>query len=687
VADRLADSSILRFGIFEVDLRNFELRRKGLKVKVQEKPFRVLTLLLQRPGQIVTRQELRKELWPANTFVGFDDGLNAAVKKLRIALGDSGENPRFVETVPRHGYRFIAPLERTAEALPSVSMPLEYSASFLKHAEAQPESGCFRSQPLRAVVPLILALVCSAVLIMNFADPRLREGNIIFPKSTNTVPRFRSIAVLPLEELSGNARQEYFSDGITDELITNLAQLRNVRVISRISSMRYKHTDKPLRQIGLELGVGALVEGTIQRIGNRVKIRVQLIDCGNDSHLWAQSCDRELSDILVTEEEVATSIADAIEVRLMPGGQDITAHARTVQPAAQDAYFRARYFLASRREQDYKKALKHFKLASELDPSDARALAGMADSYLLLGGYGLMPQREAVQEAKLAAQKAIALDPALSDAHVVLGKIAENYDWQWTVSDHEYARAIELRPSNSIAHHWYAEYLISMGRVSDAISEIKQAEQLDPLSPIVYADAGKIFWFARQYDLAVMEDKHALEIDPHFSLASDFLSLALLSQGHTNGAIAQVQRASRWDDTPLSLSILGYCYAVAGRKEEAQEVLYRLRELSTTRFVDPSFLGRIYIALGDRNSAFASLEREYQAHSANLNRLLVSPIYDPLRSDPRFNDLVSRMGLPQSHTNSNAQQIGSYRTTKEGRGVQQTAHYSSRVAGRWKAQQ
>lgn len=669
VADRLVDPSIVRFGIFEVDLRNFELRRKGLKVRVQEKPLRVLALLLQRPGQIVTRQELCHELWPADTFVGFDDGLNAAVKKLRMALGDSGENSRFVETVPRRGYRFIAPLERT------VGPPQEHCSRLLRFNEAKPELGRSRSRHVWVVAALILLPVSTAMLILNLAGPLQRLRNLLFFKPAKAVSRFHSIAVLPLEDLSGNARQDYLSDGITDELITNLAQLRNVRVISHISSMLYKDTDKTLRQIGLELGVDALVEGTIQRIGNRIKIRVQLIDCGNDRHLWARSYDREFSDILTTEEDVAISIADAIELRLVPGGANITAHARSVQPAAQDAYFRGRYFLAGRRERDYRKALRYFRIASQLDPSNARPQVGLADAYLLLSGYGLMPQRQAVQQAKLAARKAIALDPALSEAHVALGKIAENYDWQWTVADHEYSRAIELSPSNSTARHWYAEYLASMGRVSDAISEIRQAEQLDPMSPIVYADAGKIFWFARRYDLAVKEDKRALQIDPHFNLAGDFLGLALLSEGHANEAIEQVQRASHWDDTPLSLSILGYCYAVAGRKGNAQKLLRRLRQLSATRFVDPSFLARIYIALGDRDHAFAFLEREYQARSANLNRLLVSPIYDPLRSDPRFNDLVSRIGLPTSHTAPNPQRIGQYPATKDAKEVPQRFHY------------
>ena len=427
-------SEVLQFGLFELDMQQGELRKRGVRIKLQEQPLKVLHLLLQNRGEIVTREQLRTDIWPANTFVEFDHGLYSAMARLRDALGDSSENPRFIETVARRGYRFIAPV--TSPGAIAASVP-----------EATVTTRPPRSRRLVAGVLAGLfagALLLGAILGFNVANSRdwlRRRSN----------PQVRSLAVLPLQNLSGDPTQEYFADGMTEELITELAELGSVRVISRTSVMQYKGAQKPLRQIADELGVDAILEGSVQRSGQHVRVTAQLIDATTDQHLWARSYDRELGDVLLLQSDMAASIAQEIRVEINGNARPLTAQVSRVDPEEQDLYLRGRYHLGKGSENEINKGIEYFRQGIEHSPQDARNYAALADSYLALSDYYVSPAAT-LELGKQAAMKALQLDDNLAETHVSLGAIRFLYDWDWPQAEKEFAQAVKLNPNSSDAH-------------------------------------------------------------------------------------------------------------------------------------------------------------------------------------------------------------------------------------------
>jgi TolB-like protein/DNA-binding winged helix-turn-helix (wHTH) protein/Tfp pilus assembly protein PilF len=622
---------MVRFGVYEVDLRAGELRKSGVKIKLQEQPFQILALLLERPGEVVTREEIQKKLWPADTFVDFEHSLNAAVKRLREALGDSADNPRFIETLPRRGYRFIYPVE----GRPSTALGIKGQAGLDGRRIG-------RRAWLAALGLLALAAVVVGLNVGGLRERLLGEAGR---------GQITSIAVLPLENLSGDPEQDYFVDGMTETLITELSKIGALTVISRQSVMQFKGTDKPLPEIARELNVDAVVVGSALHIGERVRITVQLIEAASDRNLWAENYDRELRDILALHSDVARAIASEIRIMLTPEEEARLARTRPVNPEAYEAYLKGRYFWNKRTEEGFKKAIGHFERAIASDPTYALAYSGVADSYILLGGadYGALPPHEAIPKARSAALKALGIDSTIAEAHASMGGIKEQFEWDWNGSEREYKRALELNPSYATAHHWYAFLLMQVGQLEEALAEMKRAKELDPLSLIINADLGWALYLARQYDDAISQLRSTLELDSKFVRARFLLGRVYTAEGMYEKAIPEFQKAVDLSgNSPVYVAGLGYGYAAAGKKSKAIELLNELAERAKQEYVAPYDVALVYVGLDQVDQAFIWLEKAYEVHSDFKDELKLVPILDPLRDDPRFQDLLRRMNFPEN---------------------------------------
>src|SRR2546425_2499298 len=564
-------SGRLRFGVFEVDLRAGELTKRGLRIRLQEQPFQVLAMLLEKPGELVTREELQKKLW-GQTVVDFDHGLTKAINKIREALGDSAENPRFVETVARRGYRFLAdvtPIDTAADGRPGPAEgPVPPTDS---HRVELADVGVPPKRPYRPHAWTGVGLGLALVLAVSLSW-------ILYSRSHSS-PKIRSLAVLPLESLSGDASQDYFADGMTDALIADLGQIRALRVISRTSVMTYKRVRRPLPEIARELNVEAVVEGTVLRSGERVRITAQLIKVPDEKHLWAQSYEGDLQDTLALQNSVARAIAEQIQVTLNPQEEAALKKSKTVNAEAYEAYLKGRYFWNKRTREGLAKATDHFRHSIAADPNYAAAYSGLADSYALSGDweYGILSPQDAFPRAKAAATKALALDDNLSEAHTSLAFIQDLYDWAWASAEKEYKRALALNPGYATAHHWYAWHLIVMGRNGEGIAELRKAESLDPLSLIISADLADALCIAHLYDDSVHQSQKTIEMDPHFAVAHYQLGQALEQKQKHDEAIAEFRRAIELSGRNATFeSNLAAAYAVSGRKEEAMKMVKNL---------------------------------------------------------------------------------------------------------------
>jgi TolB-like protein/DNA-binding winged helix-turn-helix (wHTH) protein/Flp pilus assembly protein TadD len=633
------DRGRLRFGVFELDLRAGELRKHGMRVRLQEQPFQVLATLLDHPGEVVTREELQKKLWPADTFVDFDHGLNKTINKIREALGDSAESPRFVETVARRGYRFLAEV-KVVDAAPVRSSELPTQPEPSAETRERPDPAV---KPTPKPVPFSLALKIS-VFVVLLAMASLASWRLDFWKHPS--PVIRSLAVLPLESLSSDASQDYFADGMTDELISDLGQIRALRVISRTSVMAYKHARKPLPEIARELGVDAVVEGTVLRSGDQVRITAQLIEAATDKHLWSRSYEGQLRDTLALQNQVAQAIADQIRINLNSQERAALKTVRVVNPQAYESYLKGRYFWNKRTAEGLKVALAYFNQAIEEDPRYAQSYSGLADTYALLGDwqYAVMTPKEALPRAKAAAIKALELDSSLGEAHNSLAFCLDGFDWDFPAAEKEFQRAIELNPGYATAHHWYAWHLSLMGRYDEAIVEMEKAENLDPLSLIINADLAELLLLARSYDESIRQSRKTIEMDPNFALAHNQLGQAYLQKQMRDEAITELQKAVRLSaDSPTCLANLARAYAASGKKSEAAKLLTDLKKRSSPGYSHAPEIAVVYAALGDKSQAMIWLEKGFEER---FNPgVLLRPGFDPLRSDPRFQELVRRIGL------------------------------------------
>jgi len=623
----------LRFGVFEIDLRSGELRKQGLKVRLQEQPFRVLAELIDGRGDVVTREELQRKLWPADTFVDFDHGLNKAVNKIRDALGDSAESPRFVETVSRRGYRFLAEV-REVDPPAGTSVEATLGSPTIKKSslpntsvDQTQEKSTTSSVTKTAGAVLVLGLIVLGVWTLRYMK---RPSRVI-----------RSLAVLPLESLSGDASQDYFADGMTDELITDLGQISALRVISRTSVMSYKKARKPLPQIAQELGVDAVVEGTVLRSGNQVRITAQLILAPDDKHLWAESYVGDLRNTLALQNQVARAVAEQIRIKLNPQEEATLKSVKVVNPEAYESYLKGRFFWNKRTADGLKAAVAYFNQAIEEDPRYAQAYSGLADTYALLGDwqYAVMTPKEAFPKAKAAALKALELDSSLGEAHNSLAFCLDGFDWDFAGAEKEFKKALELNPGYATAHHWYAWHLSLVGRNKEAIAEMKKAQNLDPLSLIINSDLAELLVIAHENEEAMEQSRKTIEMDPNFALAHNQLAQAYIQGQKYDAAIVELQKAIELSGgSPTCTANLARAYAATGKRNEALQLLNDLKKSANPGYSHASEIAMVYAALGDKNEAMTWLEKGYKERFNPGVLLRVG--FDPLRSDPRF-----RIGL------------------------------------------
>ncbi len=623
----------IRFGAFEVDVCAGELRKQGVKIKLQEQPFQVLQILLEHPGEIVSREELRQRIWPADTFVDFDGGVNNAIKRLREALGDRAETPRYIETLPRRGYRFIG--NGTATAAPTNgSLPT-----------AEPHAGPWASRrTMRSGILLGLGFAALLLAIVGVTPNEWWQHL----RGRSASPGIRSIAVLPLQNLSGDPAQEYFADAMTEELITELSRIRALKVISRTSVMRFKKTDKPLPEIARELNVDGIVEGSVLRSGDRVRITAQLIYAPNDTNLWAETYDNDLRDVLTLQGAVAGAIAKEIKVEVTPQEQSLLKNVRPVNRKAIDAYLDGRYHmdragelelnngLETSSDEEARKAVASFEQAIQEDPNYVPAYLGISDA--LTPGY--VPHPELLLKAKAALARALQLDDSLVQAHLDYAMLLMRWEWNWAEAEREYKRAIELNPNSADAHEWYANYLSDMGRAGEEHKERELAQQLDP-EHNHYAD------FAFPDEWSLDRDREYLDAtDPNNGERRAVLGKNFQREGRYKEAVEQYIKTARLYGYDDHVEILQRDYARGDYKGAVRDWMKAYEVLSKRRYLPPYWPAFLYAGLNDRDQAFAWLEKAYQEHDWCIMHLKAEPMWNPIRSDPRFNDLLRRVGLP-----------------------------------------
>jgi TolB-like protein/Tfp pilus assembly protein PilF len=575
-------SHIVRFGVFEVDLRAGELRKSGARIRVQEQPFQILVMLLERPDEPVSREELRRKLWPGGTFVDFEHGVNSAVARLRDLLGDSADSPRYIETLPRRGYRFIGSVNDRQAGRPN--------------------------RPVGRGTP--------------------------------------SLAVLPFENAAADAETEYISDGITEALIHSLAQLAGLRVMARSTVFRYKGKTADPQNIGRELNVGAVLTGRILQRGDTLLVTAELVDVANGWELWGKQYHRKSQDILSVQDEIAQKVSERLRLSLTGQDRRRLTKRHTQDTEAYHLYLKGRYCWNKRTAEGIQRGIEFFKRAIEKDPRFALAYAGMADSYYLLFGTALaaLPPEEAIPRAEAAALRALQLDDTLAEAHSSMAPLRQN-KWDWAGAEREYKRAFELNPGYATGHHWYALHLVALGRVEEAIEEAKRALQLDPLSISINRDLALIFLYARQPGRAIEQYEKTIELDPTFALAHQGLGRAYLLKGMHQEAIQHIRRAQLLGDSVAISSALAHAHAVAGNTDQARTILQKLLEQSARTYVPPTSVAVIYAGLGDNEQALAWLDKAYAVRDDGLMMVKIHPIFDGLHQDPRFQGLLRRMNL------------------------------------------
>jgi TolB-like protein/DNA-binding winged helix-turn-helix (wHTH) protein/Tfp pilus assembly protein PilF len=593
-----------------------------MKIRLQGQPVEILVMLLQRQGETVTREELQKKLWPADTFVDFEQGLNNAMNRLRAALDDNAETPSFIETLPRRGYRFVGSVNRSEQAL-------------AEDAKTTSSAGALIRLPaLAAVAVLAVAAVVVGLNVRGWRD-RLFKGS---PR-----PQIQALAVLPLTNLSGDPEQEYFADGMTEALITELGKASSPRVMSRQSVMQYKSSKKSLREVAEELKVDAVLEGAVERYADRMRVTIHLSQAVPERQLWAQEYNRSLRDALSLQSEIARAIADEIQAKLTPEERTRLAISRSVNPEAQDNYLRGMFLTApGKSESDRQKAIADFKKAIEEDQSFAPAYAELAMAYFWLGNpeQGGHSAQETMPLAKAAVTKALQLDPSLVRAHLALGLILLNSGWNWSGAEDQYRIALKLNPNCAECHFQYGVLLTGLGRNDEAVAQVNQAIALDPLSSLYRNWLALIAYFSGQYDLAIKLAEN-LSDEWAFSLALPYAQKKMYPE-----AIAifekSIARTGRQTD---SLGCLAWVYGLAGRKSDTRKIISELRERSRHHYVAPTVFAYAYLGLDDKDRALTYLEQAYEEEDAGLFYLKVGPLLDPLRSEPRFQALLRRVNL------------------------------------------
>jgi len=622
---------VLHFDIFELDLRAGELRKSGVKLRLQGQPLQVLAILLQRAGNLVTREELRSQLWPADTFVDFDHSLHNAIARLREVLGDSADAPRYIETLPRRGYRFIAPVREVQG--PQISAESSNKTSELVAVATRPTPPA----------SWLLALLGCAVALASWVAWQHFHVQV-------SVTPIRSLAVLPLQNLSGDAAQEYFADGMTEELITELSRIHALKVISHTSVTEYKGTKKHLPQIARELGVDGILEGSIVREGDQVRVTVQLLDGPNDRHIWSEDYQREVRGILTLQREMAQAIAHQIRIQLTPQQQARVSSGRVVNPEAYEAYLKGRSFITSDflTPQQLRTAQGYFEKSIQKDPGFALGYVGLADCYVYLALFDQISPERGYRPAEEALHKALELDDSIGEAHATLALLKWRHDWDWTAAEREFDNAIALAPNFGCAHLNRSYYLSWKGRRTEAMAELAKSRELDPGYSFDNTESAA-YYQSRDYQGLVEASRRAVASNPNEWPVYYFLGVGYEGSGKRAQAIPEYQKALEMSDgDPDPTAALAHAYAVTGRRAEAEKILHELERRSKSVYVSPYIIATIYAGLGDKDRAFGFLEKAYQERCWDIAWFLKADLrIDNLRSDPRFQALLQRVGLPQ----------------------------------------
>lgn len=628
------------FGPFRVDTADFRVLRDGVEIPLPNKVFETLLVLLERPGQLVLKDELMERVWPG-TFVG-EDSLAQKVSLLRKALDDGNGSKSYIDTVPKLGYRFVGVVNSQELKGPGVQ-PSNAVKNVTSGTEI-PAAAKSSNRWMLAGTALILTL-CAIVALRQWAR---HTGN------GHPILNGFIVAVLPFENLTGDPGQEYLSDGMTEEMITQLGRIdpQRLRVIARTSVMQFKHDQQPLDRVGTMLGVQYVLEGSVRRDGDAVRVTAQLIQVKDQTRIWAREYDRHLNNLLTLQGQIAQETAAEIQ-RALGVGSRIKANGSqsqaTLTPQAYksyDLYLKGRYFWNKRTPEGFQQAIDAFQQALVENPDDARVYAGLADTYALMSSYTFAPADEMIPRARAAALQALRLDDNLSEAHASLALVTELYDWDWPAADKEFRKAIELDPNYATGHHWYAEFLALWGRFDEALNEIERARQLDPLSKTVATDKGAILYFARQYDGAIEQFRAVLDLDPGMSRAH-LLCLAYAERGQFTEALAHIDVwRRRHQDGPWPSAAEAYVYGLAGQKMKAERALANLKEETRRSNLDPvPMFAMAYAGMKRNDEALFWLQKGYAEHSSALRAIKVDPIYDSLRTDPRFHDLLRRVNL------------------------------------------
>jgi TolB-like protein/DNA-binding winged helix-turn-helix (wHTH) protein/Tfp pilus assembly protein PilF len=642
----------------ELDQRAYELRRAGRPLKLERIPMELLLLLLERRGQLVPREQIIERVWGKDVFLDADTSINSAIRKIRLVLKDDPEQPKFIQTVTGRGYRFIGGV---TDVVPLTLAP-PAQTPMGPNQELQPTGDL--AAPAKAIIQVRRLVVRSHGRVAQAAAAAvvlfLFFGAIGYWRSQRRSllrPQFKTIAVLPLQNYSGDPQQEYFVDGMTDSVIADLGKIKDLRVISRTSVTPYKNSRKSMREIASDLHADAVIEGSVVRSADRIRITIQLIDASRDQHLWSESYEREMKDIFALQSQVAQAIAEQVHAVVTPEEQGHLSRSRVIDPEVYELYLKGRRIMERGGLQDVRNAIDYFQSGLEKDPDNALLYTGLADAYIEKMMDVHESPAEATSKARAAAEKAVQLDDSLAEAHTSLGMIKLSYDWDWAGAEHEFKRAIELNPGYPLAYVMYGQYLTMVGRQTDAMPYFDKAHKLDPLFGQSYRGEGYSCFMAHKYDEAIVQYRKALELEPD-AITYFGLVLARAEGGDYGTAITEAEKATSVDNSPLLLTSLASAYARAGRRADANHVLRRLRELwerqgtapawhtARSPYVCPYEVAGVYAQLGDRDRAIDWLDKAYRNRSC-LYWLRQDPRFDSIRSDPRFQELLAKMNFPK----------------------------------------
>jgi len=635
--DIRSGARVFRFGVFDLDTQSGELRRNGLKIRLPDQSFQILRALLMRPGEVVTREELRQVLWTAETFVDFEVGLNSAVRKLREALDDSAENPRFIETLPRRGYRFIGPVSAPAAELVPIS-----NSPFVAQPPAVPPSA--RARPWSRLHTWRAAVVLLVVLLAAWGASSSRRTGLLTSRALVSGDFIRAIVVLPFENLSGEPAQDYFADSVTDAITVHLAQLGGPEVISRTSARHYKQTPKRLPHIGEELKVDGVVTGTVASSAAGVNIRVTLISAATDHHVWARTYEGDLSHMMALQQRIASDIG--VAAGRPPTGPVGSRALHAINARAYDAYIKGLIAQGELRSDALRRAVGYFEEAIAIEPDFAEAYAGLALTQVQFLFGGPFSPREAMPKAEAAARKALQLDDTLARAHLALGQILSLYHWRWDDGDKALQQVAQLRGGQEEPVSAISTALIRRGRFADALAVAERARRLDPLSLSAQVTVGIACRTSRQYDRAIDELRRALEMSPGNNRALFQLGITLVAMDRPDDAIRELEPAAQGHNSRIE-AYLGYAYAAAGRFADARKVLNELESHRREQYVSSFGIALIHDALGEKGPATAALQRAYEDRAVEFAQMAQYPPFKAIASEPAFVKVMQQVGLPR----------------------------------------